>query len=152
MFHTFLIISIKGYMKYINYIYVWPLLILSYNLFIVSNIENLIDLDSQGSQGKTIYSHWGLEKFQSEFYVIFFLFIHCTLLLFAIYSKIVNLYLNNKRYENYLELRRDRKFENAVISKSGKLNESLVKLSFINYLSLHSYFLYYRLKSPMKSR
>jgi hypothetical protein len=91
VFSTFLTVEVKKFMIYINYCIVWPMLIISYILFILSNINQLFinklayDVDSA-----EIYSQFALQEFDLNLFTLLFFIIHLTIFLFAIYTKILN--------------------------------------------------------------
>jgi len=111
------IVPIKRYIKYINYLYVWPFLTICYFLFIIGNIDGLFG---------QLYPIFCLQKFEQDNYVFNFIFIHFTILIFAIYTKILNIYLKGEKYKTSLESIKNRRFDN-INTKCLKLNESLVK-------------------------
>lgn len=115
---SFLIIKVKFYLLYIHYLIVWPVLVSTYFLLILSNIENFLLNNPMSDQRKKIYSHFGLRKFEFDStYVWNFLLMHFTIILFCVYSRILTGYLQVKESFSEYENLEGRKY----------LSESLVR-------------------------
>jgi hypothetical protein len=112
-------------MIFLNYLIVWPILCISYFIYIISNISNLF-IDDWTDKEKKINSFYGLYKFEDESYFRNFAVIHLVIFLFAIYSKILNVYINNSQEDNKVEELKD-----IRVDSNENLHESLVNLFII---------------------
>jgi hypothetical protein len=101
---------------WINYLIIWPTLIGIYNILILANIEDLINTGSDEIQ-KKIYSQIGLQKFDEKWYMAYFYFIHVTIILFCILSRILTKYFHRNQDKNKIDLFRP---------QNKNLGESLV--------------------------
>lgn len=120
---TFLITHVTKLTMWINYIIIWPVLIVLYNILILSNIVDLIDFNVDDKE-KLLKSQLGLQKFEENKFIVLFLFIHLNTILFSIFSRILTRYFVKNKDKNKIDLFRP---------ENKNLGESLVN-KFSNFL------------------
>jgi hypothetical protein len=125
---TFLITHVTKLTMWINYIIIWPVLIALYNLLILANIVDLIDFNVDNKE-KLLKSQIGLQKFDENKYIVFFYFIHCTIILFCIFTRILTKYFITNKDKNRIDLFRP---------ENKNLGESLVKYYILFFKSIFS--------------
>jgi hypothetical protein len=125
LFYSFNILSSR-YMKVFTFIIVWPILLYSYNAFMIANIPKLMDLSDKDW---IIFSLYGINKFDQKFWN--FLFVQIIILLFTIFSR--NLVDSNR---NAIKSDNNNQIEITVEGdhQSQKKDEKQTKISFLDLI------------------
>ncbi len=114
---TFLIVKITRIFLVLNFVIVWPVFIALYNLLILANIQNFLNLEPNDK----ISSQIGLQVFPKDCFLGYFYFVHLTILFFCIFSKMVTKYFQKQGLDEFLEVnKRNRNIEhtyNKVLSE-----------------------------------
>jgi hypothetical protein len=119
LFYSFLIIK-SDTIKYFTFIFAWPCLLFSYNMFMVSNIEDLITIPTD-INSKYEWTHFCAEKFS---YPTFdFMTVQLTIVIFSVFTRTSTYSVISSKPQH------KSKYQNKLKSEGDDLKENLIQIS-----------------------
>lgn len=95
MFYTFYLRKINQAVKYLSLFLIWPVLLISYNLYVVSNIDTFGDWSIIPKGKELIYSNFSMKKFD-EMAVLAFFSMHLAIIIFTLFNRSMYNYFKEK--------------------------------------------------------